>query len=193
MPFISQIPIYSWCFLAIAGFIAVMNFIALVYNSIYQGSTSFVLLVGFFFFILSTLGWNEPIYFWLLALLDIGTILGLYILPQLIIEILSQSIFTRYAIYANHEQQLTLYKTKQSQTFQWQWVADVPLDKQNEQNFLAGLGGDWETVNNQLYLKAYETTLATATITENKLKFNKIKSADYHSLENAVLWQKFKK
>lgn len=67
-------PIFSWVCFAIAFFIALGNVVS--FYGILQkgGSTSFIPLVSLVFFILGTMGWDEPLYFWLFALLDIGTL-----------------------------------------------------------------------------------------------------------------------
>lgn len=114
MEWIHTIKPISWGLLGFSAFFAAMNSLGFWHNIRHNGSVSYAPLIGFIFFFFGTLGWDEPIYFWLLALLDVGTITVFLGLPFLIKELFSQSIFTHFATYKNQQQIITLYKTKNS-------------------------------------------------------------------------------
>lgn len=190
MNLISQISLISWICFAIAMFIAVMNGLTLWHNSKHNSSSSFVHLVGFIFFYFGTLGWDEPMYFWLLALLDIGTITGLLSLPYLIREIFSQSIFTHFATYKNPQQHIKLYKTKNSQTFSWLYTAKIPLDYHKDKPRPCGCGGDWQLQGNQLTLIHGNKIMAIGKLVGNTLLFDNQIEEYFFLLKNTQLTKK---
>lgn len=190
MNLMSQISLISWICFAIALFIAVMNGLTLWHNSKNNGSSSFVLLVGFIFFYFGTLGWDEPIYFWLLALLDIGTITGLLFLPYLIQQMFSQSIFTHFATYKNTQQLIKLYKTKNSQTFSWRYIAEIPYDNINNKPRPSGCGGDWKIKDDKLILAHGNEIIAIGKLVDNVLMFGEDIDLYYELLRNAQFIKK---
>lgn len=190
MEWIHTIKPISWGLLGFSAFFAVMNGMGFWQNIRYGKSISYVPFAGFIFFFFGTLGWDEPIYFWLLALLDIGTITGFLGLPFLIKELFSQSIFTHFATFQNKRQIIKLYKTKHLQTFSWRYTAKIPLDYSRDKPRPCGCGGDWQIQGNQLTLTHGNEVIAVGELVDDQLIFNDKIDLYYELLQNAQLTKK---
>lgn len=179
-------PIFAYICLALFAVLAFCNAQISYHIWRYGKHASHVSLVGIILFFFGTLGWREPIWFWLLLLLDTGTLVFLVSLPVIMSDIFSQSIFTKYSIYQNANQKLTLYKTKNRQTFRWEWLGKTP-NQPNQLPFLAGFGGDWQQQNDKFIFSTGEQQLI-ATLKNNQLCFTKIAVDNYyHRLSEVCL------
>lgn len=65
---------------------------------------------------------GRPDWIWLLMLLDVSVLMVVAILLSLLKELFVGSRFCRYAVYKNDTQQITLYKFKSQQHFNWQRI-----------------------------------------------------------------------
>lgn len=93
---------------------------------------------------MAVIAWdNHPNWIWLLVLLDAGTLFLLMNLPFLLKELWQTSHFNRYLVFKNNQEELTLYRTKSSQCFDWQWI-----DKQLPNHCLVGFSGKWQQIEN---------------------------------------------
>lgn len=133
-----NIPLFSWIMFALAGLMALLNGLSLFAACRAGRGTSLVPLVGFIFFAAAMLYWGgAPWYFWLFGLLDLGTPAGLVGLPYLLAAVWRTSLFARCAVYRNREQRLTLYQTRGSRTFWWEYLGSSSTFG------LVGFGGEW--------------------------------------------------
>lgn len=166
----------NWAVLFFIPFlmIAYGNFRVFIYRHTTKKYSSYAPLMGAIFFFLGTMGVEKQYLkvIWFLVFLDIGTIVTIISLPFLFKELFVNSRFCRYRVYQNDTQILTLYKFKNSQTFNWQYTAKI---EPSETPTLAGFGGNWTIKNNQLYLD--EGKSAIADIDNDKLTFIQVADA----------------
>lgn len=162
----------NWAVLFFIPFlmIAYGNFRVFIYRYTTKKYSSYAPLMGAIFFFLGTMGVEKQYLkvIWFLVFLDIGTIFTIISLPFLFKEFFVNSRFCRYRVYQNDTQILTLYKFKDSQTFNWQYTAKIEPSKTP---ILAEFGGDWQINHQQLQLMCDHEILAIARIEGNKVIF----------------------
>lgn len=175
----------SLIFFSIFAFIAILNFYVWIANRHFQKNYDYISLIGAILFTLAIISSDKPyslkIYFWLLA--DIGTVILISHLPYFIRQILIENRFTCYALYQNTEQKLILYRCRTSQTFIWEYTAEIS----EQLPILISFSGTWTISGNQLHLMIENDCIASAQLEDKQLLFTKIEKPHYSFLADIRL------